>query len=103
MVFKVGCSLNFIERHSIAAAPAGKPLQEIIKHDFFSKVKGALRRRKKHNDYDYVMRRRVPTRPVLVEYGLHEIIHIVVGGKEISHVPVAENAALDWICSAERS
>jgi hypothetical protein len=39
----------------------------------------------------------------LVEYGLHEIIRVVVGGKEISHVAVAENAALDWICSAERS
>ena len=55
------------------------------------------------NDYDCVMRRLEPTRPVLVEEGLHEIIRVVVGGKEIPHVAVAENATLDWICSAKRS
>ena len=49
------------------------------------------------------MRRLEPTRPVLVEYGLHEIIRVVIGGKEIPHIAVAENATLDWICSAERS
>ena len=49
------------------------------------------------------MRQLEPTHPVLVEYGLHEIICVVVGGKERSHVAVAENATLDWICSAERS
>jgi len=55
------------------------------------------------NDYDCVMRRLEPTRPVLVEHGLHEIICVVVRGKEIPHVAVAENATLNRICSAKRS
>ena len=40
------------------------------------------------DDYDCVIRRLEPTHPVLVEYGLHEIIRVVVGGKEISPVAV---------------
>ena len=55
------------------------------------------------DDYDCIMRRLEPTHPVLVEYGLHEIIRAVVGGKEIPHVAVAENATVEWICSAKRS
>ena len=55
------------------------------------------------DDYYCVIWRLEPTHPVFVEQGLHEIIRVVVGGKEIPHVGVAENATVDWICSAKRS
>jgi hypothetical protein len=55
------------------------------------------------NDYNCVIRRLEPTRPVFVEQGLHEIIRVVVGGKDIPNVAIGEDTPLDRICRAERS
>ena len=55
------------------------------------------------NDYNCVIRRLEPTHPVFVDQGLHKIIRVVVGGKEIPNVAIGEDIPLDRICRAERS
>ena len=55
------------------------------------------------DDYNCVIRRLEPTRPVFVEQGLHEIIRVVVGGKEIPNIAIGEDTPLDRICRAEKS